>query len=401
MKNKQNKMMKKSILLILMILGMAQVGKAQVNITVDTGMAWVGYMNVFDSVGSVYQFGSAWGLADLKTVVDPGNGSMQLKPNYNLYDASDPYWSNGLLGNKVCEATTYIEDIALLGQTVNFDGFIDSFDLNSGYVLHAFVKVLDANNGYATVLSDYDTISATGTFSTSLVIPNTAGFIPQYGFTVWGLNANPADEAAFGKALIRGNNAPPSPPINVTFQVQSPDSIPVFVFGSWSGWSNFPGEPMTSIGNDTYEAVVQLNATDTVEYLFVSGTATETLDPNDGCTNGNTMFTNRRTGFGSADTTVCYRWQSCASCIPVSVNNITKENMNILVSTNFINLQTSSLSEVDGIEIFDLVGKKVYSSNGSALTNQRIDVDLKSNTLYMIRVQNGEQYHTVKTIIAE
>jgi hypothetical protein len=37
---------------------------------------------------------------------------------------------------------------------------------------------------------------------------------------------------------------------NVTFQVANPDSTPVYVFGSWSGWSNWPGDQMTDTNGD-------------------------------------------------------------------------------------------------------------------------------------------------------
>lgn len=393
--------MKKTILLLMLVASFAYTGNAQTTITVGPGMPWTAYMNVFDSVGSAYMFGSGWALPDVKTTIDAGNGSMRLHPNFSAWNTTDPYWYNSstMGGNKVMEANTYVESNMLGGQNLTFEGFVDSFTLDAAYTADAFIKVLDPNNGYATVLFTKSPITAVGAFTVSDSIPPTAGLLTQYGFIIYGINADPANEAALGNVYIRGNNAPPLPPINVTFQVQSPDSIPVFVFGSWSGWSNFPGEPMTSIGNDTYEATVQLNSMDTVEYLFVSGTATETLDPNDGCTNGNMQFTNRRTGFGSADTTICYRWQSCSSCIPVGVDDITKDNMSILVNTNFINLKTSTLTEVDGIEIFDMLGKTVFSTNGKVLTNQRVDVDLQNDQLYLIRVQNGNQYHTIKTII--
>lgn len=408
-KNKTMKAIRNGLMLFLFVGLFSNVGKAQTVITVDTGMAWTAYMNVFDSVGVNYMFGSPWGLPDVKTTVDAGNGSMRLHPNFSTWPTSSSlpadslYWYNAAtnMGNKVMEANTYVETTTLGGQFLTFEGFVDSFTLDAAYTANAFIKVLDPNNGYATVLFTQSPLTAVGAFTVSDSIPSTAGLITQYGFVVKGINADPANEAALGNVYIRGNNAPPLPPINVTFQVQSPDSIPVYVFGSWSGWSNFPGEPMTSIGNDTYEATVQLNATDTVEYLFVSGSATENMDPNDGCTNGNTMFTNRRTGFGSADTTICARWETCSSCIPVGVDDITKDNMSILVNTKYINLQTATLTEVDGIEIFDVLGKTVYSSKGTVNTNQRIAVDLQNNQMYMIRVHSGNQYHTIKTIIVQ
>ena len=44
----------------------------------------------------------------------------------------------------------------------------------------------------------------------------------------------------------------------VTFQVHNPDSTPVFVFGSWSGWSNWPGDPMANVGNGYYSVTLSI-----------------------------------------------------------------------------------------------------------------------------------------------
>ncbi len=102
---------------------------------------------------------------------------------------------------------------------------------------------------------------------------------------------------------------------------------------------------------------------------------------------------------GHMDTTMCNVWEACSTCIPVGVNDVLKTDVNVLVSNKYIRLETSILSQVDGIEIFDLMGKKVFSSNGTVLTNKNIDVNLQGNTLYLIRVNNANSYNTIKTII--
>jgi uncharacterized membrane protein len=80
---------------------------------------------------------------------------------------------------------------------------------------------------------------------------------------------------------------------------------------------------------------------------------------------------------------------------------LSKEALNIQVSSTFIRLNAQDLAEVDGIEIFDVVGKKVFATNGAVKTNQNIDVDLLSNKLYLIRVRKGDAYQTVKSTILQ
>lgn len=104
--------------------------------------------------------------------------------------------------------------------------------------------------------------------------------------------------------------------VNVTFQVHSPDSTPVYVFGSWSGWTNWPGDAMTSIGSGYYQVTLPMPANAPYEFKFVNGNGPtlEPLDPTWPCTNGNSQYTNRTLNLGPADTTVCFDWNSCVSC---------------------------------------------------------------------------------------
>ena len=50
-------------------------------------------------------------------------------------------------------------------------------------------------------------------------------------------------------------------------------------------------------------------------------------------------------------------------------------------------------------QIFDLVGRKVFASNGKFKTNENISVNLKSNTFYIVRLKNGNDIYKVKSFI--
>ncbi len=163
-------------------------------VNVDASAAWVGYANVFDLSGTVYQFGQAWGVADLKTVIDVPSNTLTLYPNYNTYNATDTYWANGAIGNKIFEGDTYVENAALAGNTVTFNGYCSSNTISSAYQNFAFIKALDPANGYATVVSVTAPLVTGQNFTiTAPSIPT--GLIVQYGFTVKGLNANPATQS--------------------------------------------------------------------------------------------------------------------------------------------------------------------------------------------------------------
>ncbi len=193
----------------------------------------------------------------------------------------------------------------------------------------------------------------------------------------------------------------PTAPINVTFAVQNTDSTPVYLFGNWDNWSNFPGAPMTlnsTTGN--YEASVALAPNTSIEYLFVNGVNTkEVLDSSMACTNGNSQFTNRLTQLGANDTTLCNIWQTCLSCNPLSLNDIQEKNVEILAGNKFVRVNTSDFSSFDQLEITTLLGKKIFSAQERILANQNIPIELNSNQLYIIRVQSGDKTFSTKTII--
>lgn len=176
---------------------------ADVNVTVDPGQTWLGYMNVFELPvgGGAFLWGSPWGTADLPATF---SGSvLRLSPNTNTYNPNDPYWVNpDGSGNKWMSANMYVENPGLVGQTVNFEGqtLINSFV--EGYSSQAFIKVLDPAQGWATIAETYAPLVGGQPFSLTLDVPNTAGLVPQYGFVTDGANANPATVGLLGHVLI-------------------------------------------------------------------------------------------------------------------------------------------------------------------------------------------------------
>ncbi|MFN0136060.1 MAG: PEP-CTERM sorting domain-containing protein [Phycisphaerae bacterium] len=174
-----------------------------VDVTVDPGQTWLGFMNVFElpSNGGGYVFGSPWGTSDLAAGFS-GN-VLRLSPNTNTYNPGDGFWVQpGGAGNKFMSANMYVENTGLLGQTVNFSGQTVLNSFNSSYTSRAFVKILDANNGFSTVFESYAPLVGGQSFTLSMNVPNTPGYIPQYGFVTEGANANPALAPGYGMALI-------------------------------------------------------------------------------------------------------------------------------------------------------------------------------------------------------
>ena len=190
--------MKKITLLFALMI--SSLGFSQVTKNVSASDPWVGYMNVFELNGTTYLFGSGWGVPDLKTVLDVPGNTISLSPNLNLYNATDSYWSNGAIGNKICEANTYVQDDSFAGQVLTFKGKVLSNNLNAGYTAILFIKAFAAD--YSSVLVNIEIPIVVGEFNITTTTPLPAGSHPQYGFQIKGLNGNPVDEIALGKIVI-------------------------------------------------------------------------------------------------------------------------------------------------------------------------------------------------------
>jgi hypothetical protein len=83
----------------------------------------------------------------------------------------------------------------------------------------------------------------------------------------------------------------------------------------------------------------------------------------------------------------------------LTLNNAKNENVSIYLNSQFIRINATNISQFDQLEIFDLVGRKVFASNGNFKTNENISVNLKSNTFYIVRLKNGNDIYKVKSFI--
>jgi hypothetical protein len=189
--------------------------------------------------------------------------------------------------------------------------------------------------------------------------------------------------------------------INVTFATQATDSLPVYIFGNWNNWNNFPGVPMVyNSSKARYEATLPFNGGSTIEYLFVNGTNTkEVLNPNWPCTNGNAQYTNRKVTLGNIDTTFCNIWATCNTCAPLGITNFNNKNIAIELSKNYLQILASSPAQFTHLEIFDIVGKRIFSTNKTISAHQKLDISLLDNTYYIVRFKEGNQVYQFKTII--
>ncbi|MDB2418161.1 lamin tail domain-containing protein, partial [Flavobacteriaceae bacterium] len=176
------------------------------SVTVATSQSWNGYVNAFNVSDNGYAFGFPYGAADLRATATAT--SMTLEPNILIWtaEATNADWFDQgaatQTANKYIEASSYIEDNTLAGSDLTFTGNVSLSDLGSEYTVVAFVKALDPNAGYATVVNNTADISSTGDFTASATAAElAAGYIIQYGFAVTGPLADPAD-TTLGSVVI-------------------------------------------------------------------------------------------------------------------------------------------------------------------------------------------------------
>lgn len=221
-------------------LGIAAVVPMLANSAIAGVSNWAGSMSVYNnasgSQGS-FVFSSPWGVSDLKTTVLTSNPTiigdrLTLQPNYNAYadalggtDADRAFWTNstdggvtaGAAGNKWMVANTYFEDPnAIAVSSYSLSGTVDLNNLDAGYTAEAFITVIDPSF-FITVLDVRVTLPITGLFTVTADLSAFQGMRLQTGFTISGLNANPANEGALG---------------GVTVTITSPAAVPASAPGA-------------------------------------------------------------------------------------------------------------------------------------------------------------------------
>ena len=180
----------------------------------------IGGMNCFENISGsqgAWLWYSAWGLADVQSITTD-NRTFELLPNVNAYvgavanplDSERVYWTDstdggvtaGPDGNKFMEGLTLFEVGVMTNTSASFSFDVDAYDLDPRYTLVGFIKVLDSVGGSYSVLA-IDQVTITGTGSHALSITTGAGMdgqLLQAGWSVTGLNANPADD--WGSATV-------------------------------------------------------------------------------------------------------------------------------------------------------------------------------------------------------
>jgi hypothetical protein len=201
-------------------------------------------------------------------------------------------------------------------------------------------------------------------------------------------NARSADNICYVDNISLGTTVP-QPTVNVKFGVNGSDSLPVYLFGNWNNWSNFPGTPMAiNLASGIYEATVPLTAGSSIEYLYVNGIGTkETLNPTWTCTNGNGQYTNRTLTVANADMDVCNLWKSCNPCNPLSVAVAGEKSITIRSSGASLMLSGLQDATIDAVRILDLTGRTVYAGYLVPI-DLPLPVQLMQGTAYYVHTKH-------------
>jgi Immunoglobulin I-set domain len=194
---------KNILLAALALLTLCAVETRAANVVVDSTKSWIGYMNVSElpANGGNYVFGSPWGTADLDAYFT--NATLVLTPNTSI-DRDVPndafWWAGGAGGapNKNMDASMYVQDDTLAGQTIVFNGLCLSNSLVDPYTCVAYIK--DFAPDYSS--STATTAALVGGTSFSLTLTAAAGHHIQYGFETIGPDARLANLASLGNVVV-------------------------------------------------------------------------------------------------------------------------------------------------------------------------------------------------------
>ncbi len=189
-------------LAIVLLFGTSVGSMAQNTVEVDASAEFFGYANVFELPGNGggFVFGEAWGVPDIKSVVDAGAGTITLQPNFNVWDPGDEFWVLNGEANKTFEGNTYVEDNSLAGSALTFVGGVVSNTISSDYDVVAFIKVF--NSDFSVLKEENAPVVEGENFAVVYTNVEGSDAVVQYGFKVTGPVADPADEAGLGSVVV-------------------------------------------------------------------------------------------------------------------------------------------------------------------------------------------------------
>jgi len=186
-----------------------------VTVTVDQSTGpWAGFMNVSElpANGGAFVFGNGWAVPDLVATFDDGAGTLTVSPN-TIGDPNEFWYQNtsgtapdpinpggpGQAGNKSMDAVLFIQDDALSGQTVTFEGTVLSNSFTAAHTATIFIR--DFAPDFSSVVET--TVAVTpGPFSITAITDPTPGRHIQYGINTVGVNVWAGDEGPFGTAVL-------------------------------------------------------------------------------------------------------------------------------------------------------------------------------------------------------
>lgn len=182
--------------------------------------------------------------------------------------------------------------------------------------------------------------------------------------------------------------------VDVTFQFDGFAIVGnVSLRGSWSGF--MIDYPMYSPSNDLFSCTITLDASSTYEYRF----SVESLPASAPCGNGS-IPTHRVVNVGTSNMTVCYQLNTCNLC-GVGTSSIAQTPIDLIMNTDGIRLQSTELSQITQLEVFDMLGRTVYSATSGIAVNELIPVALQPNGIYLVRVKANDQTLMYKRIITD
>ena len=168
------------------------------SVTVETSQEWKGYVNTYNVSDNAYAFGFSYPASDLRATAT--TTSLTLESNIAIWtaNATDAAWFDQDAATQTAilyiEASSYIESAsAYNGSDLTFSGSMTTNDIGDGYTLKVFIKALDPNNDYATVVNNSADVTGNDFTISATAAELASGLLVQYGFALTGPLTDPSD----------------------------------------------------------------------------------------------------------------------------------------------------------------------------------------------------------------
>ena len=259
-------------------------------------------------------------------------------------------------------------------------------DSNGDGIWEATIQLAPGNYEYKFAADNWNTQET--------LLPGSVCTVTNFGFTNRTLSVGTSNLTLPVVCWGSCASCPTTNPLTITIDLCGQNAQQVRMTGSFWNWAWNAGPVATNTGNGLWKIILNPPPTTSMDYLIVVDTVYENLitEMQNGATcaplTDYATYANRVWSPGSTDSVYIY-YDRCTACA-TGLSELDEMSVQLFPNPASQNITLKSLSEINLVQIFDMLGKMVFETqpNGNLVN---IDVKSLSPGSYFIKISDDNR----------